>query len=752
MHRAQQKGRQEQQDSDAEDSAPSPAPTRPRPSVAGPSNPHPASPLQDTRLGKRKTREVEAVDALPLCKRPRIHHDAHTGSKPLVRSNDKRGRADLAISRPSNQSLTRPIARVSAQPAQTATHGLAQLSSPPKCSTPVPLHQIPLLIPTSTLRFPVVPLLPPVVIRQSPAKSTNDRSEPPSRTHRQPMTSILRPQTRNRAEFINIDLSLEFSGSEEEEEQPEQGAREEKSPVVSGSRKNERQSANRDEDSDKTEPDTDTDLGGSETNDDSQLNDAEVGMETQDYAMPWRKCLPAIPSPPYVDHPKVPVPRGNKDQVLVPASQSTNSHSNSLAELGPSRGVDSGTHSVDGPSPRKEQEMDPDTSCVPDSQDDISLLGPSSRLNCILSSGLPSSMPAPSLPRPDQQPKLEDQSLSQPSQLSQLTDPDFVPGNASFDEYTDPLEFTIGVGSQPEAPLELKDEVDQLGRVVHYEDGGYAFRDREGLRRSGSGASTGTDTTTLVGDYFEAKEEEIKKEAEDLPESQLTRTDGSQCQQPLSSESQVSQPLTASAPIRSGSSKSTSVKPQHVRSCVKSLSSVHGERKKRLVIAVLDLIAHWLRVKDVKLVHDVWDSLPLHEQTFDRVLRVCLQSDLTAVQTAWQHPSRRTHIGSSDAEEDAGGEGGRSIGSMGLRQRYMIVPDPKRRFPYPKGRDPGHEWMKVICRVLGAMYGFKAQYVHKLWTDTGGDICEVERQLEGRKTGWLDLRGLGVGDIPRPWV
>ena len=752
MHRAQQKGRQEQQCSDEEDSTPAPAPIRPHSPVAGSSNS--ASPLQDTRLGKRKVREVEPVDSLPLRKRPRTHQDTHTSSKFPVRPNGERGRADLAVSRPSNQPLTHPIARAPAQPVQTVTHDLALSFSPPKCSTPAPLHQIPLPVPTCALRSPVVPLLPPLVIRQSPAKPTNDRSEPEFRTRRQPKTSSLRPQTRNRVEFINIDLRLKFSDSEEEDGQSEQGAREEKNPVVSGSRKNESQSANEDEDSDKTEPDTDADQDGGETNDDSQFNDSEVWMETQDYAMPWRKCLPAIPSPPSIEHSTVPVQGGNKDQILVPGSQSTNSQSTGNPKLRPSQRVDPGTRSIDGRSPQKEREMDSDTSCVPDSQDNISLLGPSSRLDCILSSSLPSSVPESCLPHLDEQPKPEDKPLSQPSQPSQLTDPDFVPGNASFDEYTDPLEFPIGVGSQPEAPLELKDEVDRLGRVVHYEDAGYALRDRERLRRSESGASTGTDTATLVGDYFEGKQEEIKKETEDLQESQLTQTDGSQCQpsQPLSSESQGSQPLTASAPIRSGSSKSACVKLQHLRSCIKSLSSVHEERKKRLVIAVLDLIAHWLRVKDVTLVHDVWDSLPLHEQTFDRVLRVCLQCDLTAVRTAWQHPSRRTHIGSSDEEEDAGGEGERSIRFTSLRQRYMIVPDPKRRFPYPKGKDPGHEWMKAICRMLGAMYGFKAQYVHKLWTDIGGDLCEVERQLEGRKTGWLDLRGLGLGDVPRPWV
>lgn len=737
MHRAQQKGAQEKQDSDEEDStpAPAPAPIRPRPPVAGPSSP---APLQDTRLGKRKVREIEAMDYLPLCKRPR-NQDTHTSSKPPVRSNNERGRTDLAVSRPLSHLLARPIARISTSPAQTVPHGLSPSFSPSKCSTPVPLHRVLPPIPTSTLQSPVIPILPPIVIGQSPAKSTNDQSEPRSWTCRQPITSRIHPQTCNRAEFIDIDLSLEFSGSEDEG-QSEQGEREEKDPVISGSGRNESRSANRDEDSDKTEPDTDTNQDGSQMDDTSQLTDSEDWMETQDYAMPWRKCLPAIPSPPYVEHSTGLPQRRNKDQVLVPTSQSTNSQSTGNSKARPLWKVDSGTRSVDSPSPQKEQETDSDTSCVPDSQDDISLLGPSSRLDRILGSSLPSSVLEWGLPHPNRQPRLEDEPLSQPSQL---TDPDFVPGNASFDEYTDPLEFMIGVGSQQGAPLELKDEVDQLGQVVHYEGAGYAFRDRERLQRSESGASTGTDTTTLIGDYFEGKEEEIKKETEVLQESQLTQTDASQCQpsQPLSSESPNLQPFTTPALIRSRSPKSIPMKLQHPRPAVKSLSSVRDERKNRLVIAVLDLIAHWLQVKDVKLVHDIWDSLPLHEQTFGRVLRFCLQCDLTTVRT--------TSTGSSD---DEGGGGERPIRFVRLRQRYMIAPDPKRRFPYPQGGDPGHEWIRVICRMLGAMYGFKAQYVHKLWTETGGDIHEVERQLEGRKTGWLDLSELGLGDVPRPWV
>ena len=754
MHRVQQKGIQEQQVSGEEDSAPSPAPTHTHLPVAGPSNRHAVS-LQDVHLGKRKALDVESMDFSPPCKRP------HTRSKPSVQSSDKHSQTGPADPKPSDQPSSRPFAGVPTTSAQTATRNLPPLCSPPKSSTPIPLPPIPLPLPTSTSRSPLVPLLPPAVIRQSPAKSrynsTNDQSG--LRPH-QPTTRSLRQWTRISAELVDIDLNLEFSGDEQEGQ--------EVNPVVSGSRRNGNQSMDGDEDSDKTEPDTDTDQDENETNDGSEADDSQVGMDTEDYAMPWRRCLPAIPSPPSAKHFGGPIQQRTKGQVLAPASQSTGT-SNSQAsaeqpqrglrhqpEAGPSQRVDSGARSAEstGPLPRKEREIDSDTSCVPDSQDDISLLGPPSHLNCNPSPSLPSSVPESSLPLPDQHSKLEVKPLSQPSQPSQLTDPDFIPGNASFDEYNDPLEFTIGVESQPEVSLELKDEVDRLGRVVHYEDTGYALRDREGMRRSESGASTGTDTTTLVGDYFEAKEEEIKKEMEGPQESQLTWSEESQCRplQPLSSESKGPHPSAAPVPIQLGLSRSTSTKLQHLRSRPKALSSVHEERGKRLVIAVLDLIAHWLQVKDVQLIHDIWGGLPLRERTFDRVLGVCLQCDVTAVQRAQRHPSRRRrHIESSE-EEDAGGEGERSTGVTTLRQRYMIAPDPKRRFPYPKGVNPGHEWAKVICRMLGAMYGFKAHYVHQLWTEARGDICEVERQLEGRKTGWLDLRGLGLGDIPRPWI
>jgi hypothetical protein len=743
MHRAQQKGIQEQQGSDEEASSPSPAPTPSRLRVAGPSNPRAASSLSNAHLGKRKDREVETTEHLPPYKRPRTNQNAHISPKPSVWS------AEPPEPGPPNQPSTRPCSIVSAQPAQPFTHGLASVSSPSKCSTPVPLpHNTPLPIPTSKRRALPAPLSP-AIIHQSPTKpGNNSANDQPSRT------SV---PTRRRAEFVDIDLSLEFSGDEQGDEQKEQEAGEGEHPIISGSRRDEIQSANGDEDSDKTEPDTEPDQDGSETNDDSQLDDSYVSMETQDYAMPWRRCLSALLSPPHNGHPTSPIQRGNMDQVLVPPSQSTNSrstgNSNSQAsaqqpqlrlphqrEVGPSRNIRFGISSAKrSPSPH-EREMDPDTSFVPDSQDDLSLLGPPPRL------------PVSSLPQPEQLLPVEDKPLPQPSQPSQLTDPDFTPGSASFDEYTDPLEFVIGVR---EASLELKDEVDLLGQVVHDEDVRYVLRDRERIRRSESGASTRTDTTTLVGDYFEAKEEEIKKEMEEPQESQLTRTADSQGlpSQPLASESQVSQPLIAPAPALPGPSKPTSAKLRYLPSRVKALSSVQEERKKGLVVAVLDLIAHWLRITDAKLVHDIWDSLPLHEQTFDRVLTVCLQCDLTAMQTTRRYLSqRRTHIGRSGEDEDTGEEEEKPIGVVGLRQRYLVVPDPKRRFPYPKGRDPGHAWTKVICRMLGAMYGFKAQYVHRLWTETGGDVCDVERQLEGRETGWLDLRRLGLGDVPRPWI
>ena len=177
----------------------------------------------------------------------------------------------------------------------------------------------------------------------------------------------------------------------------------------------------------------------------------------------------------------------------------------------------------------------------------------------------------------------------------------------------------------------------------------------------------------------------------------------------LSSESKGSHPFVASVPIQLGLSKSTSSKLRYLWS--QGFSFVHEERRERLVIAVLDLIAHRLQVKDVKLINDTRDGLPLHERTFDRVLGVCLQCDVTAVQRARRHLSQRGHIDSSEGEEeDAGGEGGRSTGVTVLGQQYTIVPDPEQRIPYTKGVNHGHEWTKLICRVLEAVYRFKAHY------------------------------------------
>jgi hypothetical protein len=739
MHRTQKKGRQEQQDSYEEVSAPSPVPVHPHLPVTGPSNPRTSPYLPDAHLGKRKIREIESADALPPYKRSRTNQSVQTRS---------------------NNSVC----------------GLAPLSSPSRCSTPIPLLQASLAIPSTP---PIAPLPDAIICQSSRYNPANDQSGPLPQT-RQPTIPTLCPRTRKRAEFIDIDLSLEFSGDEQEQEQ--EAVREEDVHVTPSSKINKIQTTNGDDDTDKTEPDTDADQNGSKTNDDSELDESEDDMETLDYAMPWRRLLPSLPSPAYGlgRHPTAPSQRGNKDQILVPASQSTSSESTGKShsqlpaqkpqlglsretEAGPSQRIDPNFRSVEptGPLSRREREMDPDTSYIPDSQDNISLLGPPPHSNSNPSSSLSSRIPESSLPqhhelkdKPLSQPSQPSQPL-QPSQPSQLTDPDFVPGNASFDDYTDPLEFTIEVGSEPAVSLELKDEVDRLGRVVHYEEVGYVLRDRESLQRSDSGASTWTNATTLVGEYFEAKKEEIEKEMQGLQESQLTRTEGSQGQpsQQLFLEAEGSAPQTTPAPIRPGPLTSTPIKQQHPRPRVDAQSSVDEERKKRLVIAVLDLIAHWLQIEDVRLVHDVWDSLPLHDQTFDRVLSVCLQCGLTSIQTSRRHPSRRgTHKGSGESGEDAGEETESSTRFTALRQQYMIVPNPKRRFPYPKGGDPGHAWTKVICRMLGAMYGFRAQYVHQMWTETGGDICEVERQLEGRQTGWLDLHELELGDVPRPWI
>src|SRR5258706_4530336 len=317
MHRVQQKGIQEQQDGE-EVSALSPAPTHTHSPLAGPSNTEAAS-LQNARLGKRKTRDIESMDSLPPCKRP---HTSHTRSKPSVQSNDEEGQTGPVEPRPSGQP---PSTRASAQSVKTIARDHPLLCSPSKCSTPIPLPPLPLPVPTST-PHPVVPLLPPAIIRQSPKKSkcnsTNVQSGLPH-----PLSSrSLRRSTQYRRNVVNCDLSLEF-------EQEEQEVRGEMNSTVSGSRRNDNKSANGDETSAKTDPDTNTDRDGSEMNDDSQSDDSQVGMDTEDYAMPWRRFLPAIPSPPSDKRFTGPILQGNKDRVLVHASQSTgNSNSQASAE------------------------------------------------------------------------------------------------------------------------------------------------------------------------------------------------------------------------------------------------------------------------------------------------------------------------------------------------------------------------------------------------------------------------------------
>ena len=189
MHRVQQKGMQEQQD-DEEESTASPAPTHTHLPLAGPSNPHAIS-LQNARLGKRKARDVEYIDSLPPRKRP---HTGHTRSKPSVQSNDEHGQTGPAEPRPSDQELPRFFTRASAQSARTVARDLPPLCSPSKCSTPIPLHVL-----TSTPRPPVIPLLPPAIIRESPAKS-NYNSNIQSGLPRPLATRSLRRWARNEAE------------------------------------------------------------------------------------------------------------------------------------------------------------------------------------------------------------------------------------------------------------------------------------------------------------------------------------------------------------------------------------------------------------------------------------------------------------------------------------------------------------------------------------------------------------------------
>lgn len=356
MLRVQQKGMQEQQD-DEEASALSP--THTHLPLAGPSNPYAIS-GQNARLSKRNALDVEYMDYLPPSKRP---HAGYTRSKPSVRSTDKHSQTGPAKPRPLEQGSSRFFTRAPVQPTQTVSHDFPPLCFP----SPIRLPPHP----------PVAPLLLPAITHKSPAKSDYNTNVQSGLPH--PFAARkLHQWTQYKAEFADGDLDLEFSGDEQEEQE----AWEEMSSTTSNPRRN-------NEDPDKTEPDTDTDRDGSDISDNSPPDYSQIGMDTEDYALPWRRGLLAILSPPSDEHLTSLIQRGNESQLLVPEGQSTgNLNLPASAELppfglchqpevGPSQRVDLFTRRVEaiGPLAQRELEMDAETSVVPDSQDDISLLG-----------------------------------------------------------------------------------------------------------------------------------------------------------------------------------------------------------------------------------------------------------------------------------------------------------------------------------------------------------------------------------------
>ena len=174
------------------------------------------------------------------------------------------------------------------------------------------------------------------------------------------------------ADFADYELDLGFSGDEQEEQE----VRGEMDSTTSNPRSN-------NEDLGKT----DTDRDDSEASDGYQ---SESSRDTEEYAVPWRRrSLLAKLSPSSERYLADRIQQWNKSQLFVPASQSTgNPNLQTSAELlplglhqqpqvGPSQRVDLFTCRIEaiGPLARKELEMDSDTSVVPDSQDEISLLG-----------------------------------------------------------------------------------------------------------------------------------------------------------------------------------------------------------------------------------------------------------------------------------------------------------------------------------------------------------------------------------------
>lgn len=156
------------------------------------------------------------------------------------------------------------------------------------------------------------------------------------------------------------------------------------------------------------------------------------------------------------------------------------------------------------------------------------------------------------------------------------------------------------------------------------------------------------------------------------------------------------------------------------------------DNRTRLISATIAFIAHWLQ-RDVEKVWEQWQMMPLAKQNFAEIQKWCLMHDDT-----------RLDVSSDETRT-----------TTSTRRPFLAPLNAKKRYPYPS--KPDREWAKHICRMLAALYNCRLpSKVYNIWVSTKGDARATEDILKAKSrehgVAPLDVREMGVGDIPRPWL
>lgn len=150
---------------------------------------------------------------------------------------------------------------------------------------------------------------------------------------------------------------------------------------------------------------------------------------------------------------------------------------------------------------------------------------------------------------------------------------------------------------------------------------------------------------------------------------------------------------------------------------------MHDGKEERLVIAVLDLIAHRLQVEDVRPINT-------HETVYlytSGLSIVCLGSASTVMlRKARRHLSQRRHIDSSEGkeEEDAGGEGGTVYWSHSIRTTVHDRARSEAEVLLHEGSEPWARVDKGYLPSVGSSVQIQGASLHQLWTEAGGVIVK----------------------------